>query len=637
MTRNNVDHLNAWHGRSVPHDEPRLVNTQIESRMLSVLNIICWRLSYLLCIYQFIRSDSQCETSFSCSNKTTETTPFNMDEVAANVRQWQKERLQEVADGMLKIYRTLVRMQFIGEHMIEEGPHNLDKMLPLYKERNVDDSIIYLYSILPYVSDCVDFFQRGATLDIRNENSLDEARNPMYDDHNPLHPWQTALSSIANHDTALIYDARRHVIGMFAQQYSGSTDPRLRSPTPGDSLEDETENIAISQATGGDGSIDDQDNECDSENRRPIDAEDDAEDESDGNQAGHSNADSGHSGDSDDSDDSDEDNGSDEEDERYVADDQWHAEMDARWAPKVLRDIVIWYEDLSQLPGNGEYGGWDPDITLPLFIKHGWPSGDFDGEAFLVDKAIRDAESELELDTIEDGQCDLNDLEAQLRCQIDQNEGAWGFSYDQAIIDQTDDLEKEWLSRTRMFKMERARIILERRIHAEKEKRDKLQTDDMVPNERQLVLEELEDDLDYARDRLQEQEERINQLGGLEKASRERRNELCELRRQVRVYDLACQRYKHEEHVTPVVKPIYYDDRTDFRERLWYWKTKLESDRQEIAAAQRFKAGIPDRVQEARRQVDMMISMASVSREQMEVDRAESTLRALGYTGWPLD
>ena len=85
------------------------------------------------------------------------------------------------------------------------------------------------------------------------------------------------------------------------------------------------------------------------------------------------------------------------------------------------------------------------------------------------------------------------------------------------------------------------------------------------------------------------------------------------------------------------MKPIYYDDRTDFRERLWYWKTKLESDRQEIAAAQRFKAGIPDRVQEARRQVDMMISMVSVSREQMEVDRAESTLRALGYTGWPLD
>jgi len=85
----------------------------------------------------------------------------------------QKAELHEVADGMLKVYQTLVRMRYLDASLIQEGPHNVDHLLPLYRSLGLDPSIIYLYSILPYVKPGDDggggdFFQGGEFADFRD-------------------------------------------------------------------------------------------------------------------------------------------------------------------------------------------------------------------------------------------------------------------------------------------------------------------------------------------------------------------------------------------------------------------------------------------------------------------------------------
>ncbi|GFG26696.1 hypothetical protein IFM61606_06690 [Aspergillus udagawae] len=74
----------------------------------------------------------------------------------------QKARLHEVADLMLEIYQILAQMRYLDPAGIEQGPHNIDHLRPLYEKLKIDPAIIYLYSILPYVNTHVagnmDFF-----------------------------------------------------------------------------------------------------------------------------------------------------------------------------------------------------------------------------------------------------------------------------------------------------------------------------------------------------------------------------------------------------------------------------------------------------------------------------------------------
>lgn len=61
-------------------------------------------------------------------------------------------QLHEVADLMLEIYHTLVRMRYLDASWICEGSHDIDDaLLAIYRAHGLVDSIIYLYSILPYV------------------------------------------------------------------------------------------------------------------------------------------------------------------------------------------------------------------------------------------------------------------------------------------------------------------------------------------------------------------------------------------------------------------------------------------------------------------------------------------------------
>ncbi|KAM0324368.1 hypothetical protein ACHAQA_008149 [Verticillium albo-atrum] len=300
-----------------------------------------------------------------------------MDEVADRVPARQKAQLHEVADGLLQVYRTLARMQYLDPSWIHTGPHDMTLLLPVCRELAIDDAVIYLYGILPYVDAAgdrgVDFYRGGDFIDFRGEDEIRRGRDPMYadDEEQVMRPWMTPLSSVGNHCTALIYDARKHVLGIFGQMDSGSSDPNLHEGwttiTDGEEMvqngaDDEVENSR-------DGSKDGDEDEAKSEEGEDGECEDEDEDEDEGDKE----------------DESEENDDNDDDDDNI---NHWD-EMDSRPAPNVLRDMVLWYENLTELPGSGERSGpeWDAELTKPLYVKHGWPGADFDGEAFLVDQA----------------------------------------------------------------------------------------------------------------------------------------------------------------------------------------------------------------------------------------------------------
>ncbi|KAH7375261.1 hypothetical protein B0T11DRAFT_313887 [Plectosphaerella cucumerina] len=231
-----------------------------------------------------------------------------MEAIKARLRPIQIQRLDEVADGMLKIYRTLVRMQYLEDSWVHEGPHDVDAFLPTWRQDGIPDSIAYLYSILPYVDSYwnrgIDFVFGGMFVNFLHAEIADY-RNPM--------------NTADNHYGALIYDARRHVIGICGIE--GETQD------PNYTFKDQLKTY-----------VSDEYDEYDSDDDAP---------------------------------------------ENHVWD-----EMKGRHAPKVLRDIVLWYKNLTQLPGGGEQSGggsWSATLTKPLYIKHGWPHN-FDGIGFLVDQ-----------------------------------------------------------------------------------------------------------------------------------------------------------------------------------------------------------------------------------------------------------
>ena len=227
---------------------------------------------------------------------------------------------------MLKIYQTLVRMQYLDPSWIVEGPHNLDHVMSKLKEDNLDPDIIYLYSILPYIdnhgAEDLDFFQGGEFFDARKAGDLNRARDPFYMDVS-LKPWKTPLSKLGNHESVIFYDARRHKIAL-EDQMGGSTDHVIRK-------------------------------------RGREGAEDDGEEED-----------------------------SLAEEEEGERNEYGNGYDDLKWrdAGDVLRDIVTWYEELVETPGGGEHSNneWDHDDIKPLYITHGWPGPDFDGDAFLISK-----------------------------------------------------------------------------------------------------------------------------------------------------------------------------------------------------------------------------------------------------------
>ncbi|PVH78735.1 hypothetical protein DL98DRAFT_655937 [Cadophora sp. DSE1049] len=299
-----------------------------------------------------------------------------MDNLSAS----QKAQLQEVADGMLKIYHTLSRMSYLDATHIHPGPHDIRPLLPLYHSLNLSPSIIYLYSILPYIdsdsSGLEEFFQGGRFADFRKEEHVKEGRNPLYDEleedegdgedgrdgiKGGLRSWMTPLSLLGNHGSVIIYDARKHCIGIIDHESCGSADRNI--------------DLGYIQLARSDGN--DSDDEGEGKEKRKSGRGDEDQDD------GEIGDEEGENDDWEDVDEDDDDEESEGESQEGIYD-----SMPSRHAPDVLRDIVRWFEDLSEIP---ERAGVNADVNKEIYQNNKWPTADFDTDGLLVDQARAEA------------------------------------------------------------------------------------------------------------------------------------------------------------------------------------------------------------------------------------------------------
>ncbi|RHZ58989.1 hypothetical protein CDV55_101917 [Aspergillus turcosus] len=223
-------------------------------------------------------------------------------------------------------------MRYLDPAGIEQGPHNIDNLRPVYETFNLDPAITYLYSILPYVNCHVagnqDFFHCGEFTDFRREDDVMQGRDPFYampvgdgydSENGPyIRPWITPLSGLGNHQSVIIYDARQHRIWIVDQLWWKSTDPAVDGP------------VIYSDDS-------DEENEANKESKNSMSIE----------------------------------------------------RIPSRRGGDGLRDIGGWYRSLEELPG-GEHSGceWSQyDLPLKeLYREYGWPEN-FDGDGFQVAQA----------------------------------------------------------------------------------------------------------------------------------------------------------------------------------------------------------------------------------------------------------
>ncbi|KAM7205872.1 hypothetical protein V8F33_000702 [Rhypophila sp. PSN 637] len=322
-----------------------------------------------------------------------------LEEITSTIPPKQKARLEEVASLMLEIYQTLVRMRYFGsEDWVQVGPHDVSALLPLYQSLNLDPAVIYLYSILPYIDleklktlwDPT--FYNGSTFaDFRNAEHVKDGRDPFQTDDDPWNKfrgWLTPLSLVGHlYSYALVYDARRNLIRMYSMTDLGNGDPNEHEGAftwTTDEDGNETgwaqygkdgllipfstkeeylkarevqeriweEKARLQEGDDESGDDEDGDNEEEEEEEEEVEDEDDGED------------------------------GEEKEDKEEPS--HWD-EMDGRWAPDVLRDVIRWFHELKEIPGltNSE-AGHEQEVR-ELYVKYGWPGPGFDGDGFLED------------------------------------------------------------------------------------------------------------------------------------------------------------------------------------------------------------------------------------------------------------
>lgn len=300
----------------------------------------------------------------------------------------QKATLRNVADHLLQIYKTLARMRYLDPDWINVGPHDIAANIADYRSHGLEDSIIYLYSVLPYINSDfagqVDFYEGGEFIDFRNPARLRRSRRPLYSNEpgETMKPWMTPLSMGGNDGVAIIYSAKKSRIWMRTAAHIGSLDPAIMS---GD------------YDYGGD-------NESSSD------------------------------------DDDDDDDGDDDEGNPY-------SEENGRPATAVLADINRCFLELKTLPGGGEYSSlmWERTVTKPLYEKHAWPSQDFDGDAFLIDLIRADVQSTVQ--TASNPSIDLERL--QYSAKRFEDPAFWKY-WEDCIVAETDP-ERQWMARRHLW------------------------------------------------------------------------------------------------------------------------------------------------------------------------------------------
>ncbi|KAK4182142.1 hypothetical protein QBC35DRAFT_421221 [Podospora australis] len=348
---------------------------------------------------------------------TSEVEPTTLSSIAASLSAGQKSRLQSVADGLLTIYQTLIRMGFLHHSWLFSGPHDdaISPLVPMFLKNDIDPRIIYLYSILPYIRHHRDnssqplFFQGSEFFELRyiDEGALQQSRQPFYseDPQDKLRPWMTCLATLGNHGTIMVYDAKRHTVGLHDQESTGS--------------EASTDHWFMPQDRSGDEMVEDEQEEM---------------------------------------------SGDDDDDE---VENNWD-QSPARPARAVLRDINTWFETLLECPSGGstwilDYSSFNELHMSDLLRKHGWPSPKFDRDAFLVD-AIR-----------AEAACRAKDnAEQTLRTHAERKSGMEYWRNEvgkqrKAADEATTTEDEKWTAKWNLFQAERNLRVFERDVENAKE------------------------------------------------------------------------------------------------------------------------------------------------------------------------
>lgn len=327
-------------------------------------------------------------------------TIFTLKEMAENAANSlspsQKAQLHQVADLTLDIYETLARMRFLDPQEIIRGPHQpSQELVAEYKRHNLDPSIIYLYSILPYIYrdggfGRVDFFHGSSFADFRKPETVERGRDPLYaspdgdfDDENGeyMRPWYTPLSEMGNHQSVIIYDAKQHQIWVIDQEGGSTTDPAL---CKGWHEEEPKEESNWGDSDGSSYEDDDQENSDDTDSHGSSEFWQD-DDEAEENELEALQRPEEEEVDFDEGFELIEDEGMEEPKNRNSIE-----HIRSRPADVFLRDVKRWYVELKELPGQGEYNhaewAMPHDVMRSLYKKNGWPRDDFDGDQFEVDQ-----------------------------------------------------------------------------------------------------------------------------------------------------------------------------------------------------------------------------------------------------------
>lgn len=426
----------------------------------------------------------------------------------------QKERLHEVVDKLLNIYRTLVDMRYIHESALIRGPHALsDESLTTYAKLGLDPAIIYLYSIMPYIDELEikgpKIFQGSAVFNPTNIRDVEQGRDPCYkcpkggfedEEGQYMYPWYTPLSKSDLQSPIIVYDAKEHRIWILDSFDGHTTDPEYcKGWYQDEEIEERTPNKEESN-WGDSGSSNWSEN--------------------DGNEGEDGFSNSASEGSSEFWHDEDDMVGIEEvdvvvADQAEVVDydegfeqvqhdelDSWEKQLAEDQAPEVknrnslehvrsrpagdvLRDITHFYRTLKELPGKGSnYNppGWA--TVRKLYLKNGWPDN-FSGDQFEIDLARAHATNSAR-NYAERPLKEIENLVGWIKSSEQQIEG-----YKRAMIE-SKTTNDEWNARFALWKAEESIKRNNKKLEIAKEHAEKMCPGGVCQKEQDLPLWQLE-------------------------------------------------------------------------------------------------------------------------------------------------
>jgi hypothetical protein len=306
----------------------------------------------------------------------------------------QKARLHEVADLLLEIYQTLARMRRIEAAWIQPGPHDLTAHLPLYASLGLDPRVIYLYSIMPCldplaaITSSARFFESCGFFDPRNEEHVRDAREFH---HHCAVSEDDPGCELRPWTTALSQRGQHAAIVMYEARR------HVVFFVDNWSYENNDRNLW----NGDEWSVSEEGDEEEAEQERYFDY------------------------------------------------------LKARAAGAVLRDILGWYRELVDVPGCSAHDEeWceHDDGLRAVYRKHGWPGGNFDGDAFVVDRARVIPAAEIRFEPEKALPSRLETLQYLVRESEEAEKAATAQGHEKLAA--ANHVDEEWVARWEIWKAE---------------------------------------------------------------------------------------------------------------------------------------------------------------------------------------